>query len=201
MSKRLIIVFSFIIFFASSLMARPMNAFDSIAKELVRDFDYDEKITVVVGGFEADLSRHERKQIEQELQVSLFRTKKVEVIEASKTDENLQGIDYLCTGTIAKRRSSYLVTAKLIDVETGKLENVSSREVSKNDVYDDYYDDDDNDDWEKIFWAHVLFEAARPKRVYITPPAPKVEVRPARPAAPSRRGSDRNPPRFGSSIE
>lgn len=191
-----ILTFFTVLLISTPFFAKPLNALDTIAKELVKSVDYDDDVTIVVGGFTSDLKKSRTKQIEQALQIALFNTNKVEIIEATSVDEELEGVDYLCTGTITEEHSSYLVTAKLIEAHTGKLYSASMKQVAKSDVSGKYESNNDSDDeWEKWFWATVIVNSAVHHHHPAPPAPPKPAPKPSKPrTAPGRPNSSRAAP-------
>ena len=169
-----------------SLSAREIDAMKSLARELLKDVLRSENKTVIVGGFESNVGRAETSQLEDALQIAMYDTGKVEILDVYNLDEDLEGVDYICTGTISNGRSAYNITAKLLDAETNKMVGVALKEIPKSYISDrdDYYEEDDDDDeWAKWFWgAVILHEATRPRRVYIKPARPE----PSRPPRPNR---------------
>lgn len=176
------------------LSAREIDAMKSLARDLLKDVLRSEQKTVIVGGFESNVGRAETRQLEDALQIAMFETGRVEVLDIEDLDENLEGVDLICTGTISNGRSAYNITAKLLDAETNKMVGVALKEISKSYISDrgDYYEDDDDDEWAKWFWgAVILHEATRPRRVYIKParpepPRPPKHAKPMKPAKPKK---------------
>ena len=177
-----------------SLSAREIDAMKSLARDLLKDVLRSEQKTVIVGGFESNVGRAETRQLEDALQIAMFETGRVEVLDIEDLDENLEGVDLICTGTISNGRSAYNITAKLLDAETNKMVGVALKEIPKSYISDrgDYYEDDDDDEWAKWFWgAVILHEATRPRRVYIKParpepPRPPKHAKPMKPAKPKK---------------
>ena len=179
------------------LSAREIDAMKSLARDLLKDVLRSEQKTVIVGGFESNVGRAETRQLEDALQIAMFETGRVEVLDIEDLDEDLEGVDLICTGTISNGRSAYNITAKLLDAETNKMVGVALKEIPKSYISDrdDYYeeeDDDDDDEWAKWFWgAVILHEATRPRRVYIKParpepPRPPKHAKPMKPAKPKK---------------
>ncbi len=176
------------------LSAREIDAMKSLARDLLKDVLRSEQKTVIVGGFESNVGRAETRQLEDALQIAMFETGRVEVLDIEDLDENLEGVDLICTGTISNGRSAYNITAKLLDAETNKMVGVALKEIPKSYISDrgDYYEDDDDDEWAKWFWgAVILHEATRPRRVYIKParpepPRPPKHTKPMKPAKPKK---------------
>lgn len=177
-----------------SLSAREIDAMKSLARDLLKDVLRSEQKTVIVGGFESNVGRAETRQLEDALQIAMFETGRVEVLDIEDLDEDLEGVDLICTGTISNGRSAYNITAKLLDAETNKMVGVALKEIPKSYISDrgDYYEDDDDDEWAKWFWgAVILHEATRPRRVYIKParpepPRPPKHAKPMKPAKPKK---------------
>lgn len=178
-----------------SLSAREIDAMKSLARDLLKDVLRSEQKTVIVGGFESNVGRAETRQLEDALQIAMFETGRVEVLDIADLDEDLEGVDLICTGTISNGRSAYNITAKLLDAETNKMVGVALKEIPKSYISDrdDYYEEDDDDDeWAKWFWgAVILHEATRPRRVYIKParpepPRPPKQAKPMKPAKPKK---------------
>lgn len=176
------------------LSAREIDAMKSLARDLLKDVLRSEQKTVIVGGFESNVGRAETRQLEDALQIAMFETGRVEVLDIEDLDEDLEGVDLICTGTISNGRSAYNITAKLLDAETNKMVGVALKEIPKSYISDrdDYYEDDDDDEWAKWFWgAVILHEATRPRRVYIKParpepPRPLKHAKPMKPAKPKK---------------
>lgn len=176
------------------LSAREIDAMKSLARDLLKDVLRSEQKTVIVGGFESNVGRAETRQLEDALQIAMFETGRVEVLDIADLDEDLEGVDLICTGTISNGRSAYNITAKLLDAETNKMVGVALKEIPKSYISDrdDYYEDDDDDEWAKWFWgAVILHEATRPRRVYIKParpepPRPPKHAKPMKPAKPKK---------------
>ena len=184
-----------IIFFGTllfGLSAKEIDAMKSLARDLLKDVLRSEQKTVIVGGFESNVSRTETKQIEDALEIAMFETDRVEVLDIENINEDLEGVDLICTGTISNGRSAYNITAKLIEVETNKMVGVALKEIPKSYISDkdDFYkEDNDDDEWAKWFWgALILNEATRPRRVYIKPhrPEPPKHVKPMKPEHPKK---------------
>ena len=178
-----------------SLSAREIDAMKSLARELLKDVLRSENKTVIVGGFESNVGRAETSQLEDALQIAMFETGRVEVLDIEDLDEDLEGVDLICTGTISNGRSAYNITAKLLDAETNKMVGVALKEIPKSyisDRNDCYEEDDDDDEWAKWFWgAVILHEATKPRRVYIKParpepPRPPKHAKPMKPAKPKK---------------
>lgn len=178
-----------------SLSAREIDAMKSLARDLLKEVLRSEQKTVIVGGFESNVGRAETRQLEDALQIAMFETGRVEVLDIEDLDEDLEGVDLICTGTISNGRSAYNITAKLLDAETNKMVGVALKEIPKSYISDrdDYYEEDDDDDeWAKWFWgAVILHEATRPRRVYIKParpepPRPPKHAKPMKPAKPKK---------------
>ena len=173
------------------LSAREIDAMKSLARDLLKDVLRSEQKTVIVGGFESNVGRAETRQLEDALQIAMFETGRVEVLDIEDLDEDLEGVDLICTGTISNGRSAYNITAKLLDAETNKMVGVALKEIPKSYISDrdDYYEEDDDDEWAKWFWgAVILHEATRPRRVYIKParPEPPRPQKPMKPAKPKK---------------
>lgn len=179
------------------LSAKEIDAMKSLARDLLKDVLRSEQKTVIIGGFESNVGRAETRQLEDALQIAMFETGRVEVLDIEDLDEDLEGVDLICTGTISNGRSAYNITAKLLDAETNKMVGVALKEIPKSYISDrdDYYeeeDDDDDDEWAKWFWgAVILHEATRPRRVYIKParpepPRPPKHAKPMKPAKPKK---------------
>lgn len=174
------------------LSAKEIDAMKSLARDLLKDVLRSEQKTVIVGGFESNVGRAETRQLEDALQIAMFETGRVEVLDIEDLDEDLEGVDLICTGTISNGRSAYNITAKLLDAETNKMVGVALKEIPKSYISDrdDYYEEDDDDDeWAKWFWgAVILHEATRPRRVYIKParPEPPRPPKPMKPAKPKK---------------
>ncbi len=174
------------------LSAREIDAMKSLARDLLKDVLRSEQKTVIIGGFESNVGRAETRQLEDALQIAMFETGRVEVLDIEDLDEDLEGVDLICTGTISNGRSAYNITAKLLDAETNKMVGVALKEIPKSYISDrdDYYEEDDDDDeWAKWFWgAVILHEATRPRRVYIKParPEPPRPPKPMKPAKPKK---------------
>lgn len=174
------------------LSAREIDAMKSLARDLLKDVLRSEQKTVIVGGFESNVGRAETRQLEDALQIAMFETGRVEVLDIEDLDEDLEGVDLICTGTISNGRSAYNITAKLLDAETNKMVGVALKEIPKSyisDRDDCYEEDDDDDEWAKWFWgAVILHEATRPRRVYIKParPEPPRPPKPMKPAKPKK---------------
>lgn len=184
-----------------SLSAREIDAMKSLARDLLKDVLRSEQKTVIVGGFESNVGRAETRQLEDALQIAMFETGRVEVLDIADLDEDLEGVDLICTGTISNGRSAYNITAKLLDAETNKMVGVALKEIPKSYISDrdDYYEEDDDDDeWAKWFWgAVILHEATRPRRVYIKPahpepPRPPKHAKPMKPAKPKKMKENRS---------
>ena len=182
------------------LSAREIDAMKSLARDLLKDVLRSEQKTVIVGGFESNVGRAETRQLEDALQIAMFETGRVEVLDIEDLDEDLEGVDLICTGTISNGRSAYNITAKLLDAETNKMVGVALKEIPKSYISDrnDYYEEDnDDDEWAKWFWgAVILHEATRPRRVYIKParpepPRPPKHAKPMKPAKPKKRKEKR----------
>ena len=171
------------------LSAREIDAMKSLARDLLKDVLRSEQKTVIVGGFESNVGRAETRQLEDALQIAMFETGRVEVLDIEDLDEDLEGVDLICTGTISNGRSAYNITAKLLDAETNKMVGVALKEIPKSyisDRDDCYEEDDDDDEWAKWFWgAVILHEATRPRRVYIKPARPE-PPRPPKPMTPAK---------------
>ena len=182
------------------LSAREIDAMKSLARDLLKDVLRSEQKTVIVGGFESNVGRAETRQLEDALQIAMFETGRVEVLDIEDLDEDLEGVDLICTGTISNGRSAYNITAKLLDAETNKMVGVALKEIPKSYISDrgDYYEDDDDDEWAKWFWgAVILHEATRPRRVYIKParpepPRPPKHAKPMKPAKPKKMKENRS---------
>ena len=177
------------------LSAREIDAMKSLARDLLKDVLRSEQKTVIVGGFESNVDRAETRQLEDALQIAMFETGRVEVLDIEDLDEELEGVDLICTGTISNGRSAYNITAKLLDAETNKMVGVALKKIPKSYISDrnDYYEEEDDDDeWAKWFWgAVILHEATRPRRVYIKParpepPRPPKHAKPMKPAKPKK---------------
>lgn len=183
------------------LSAREIDAMKSLARDLLKDVLRSEQKTVIVGGFESNVGRAETRQLEDALQIAMFKTGRVEVLDIEDLDEDLEGVDLICTGTISNGRSAYNITAKLLDAETNKMVGVALKEIPKSYISDrgDYYEDDDDDEWAKWFWgAVILHEATRPRRVYIKParpepPRPPKHAKPMKPAKPKKKMKEKRP--------
>ena len=178
------------------LSAKEIDAMKSLARDLLKDVLRSEQKTVIVGGFESNVGRAETRQLEDALQIAMFETGRVEVLDIEDLDEDLEGVDLICTGTISNGRSAYNITAKLLDAKTNKMVGVALKEIPKSYISDrdDYYEDDDDDEWAKWFWgAVILHEATRPRRVYIKParPEPPRPPKPMKPAKPKKMKENR----------
>jgi hypothetical protein len=103
-----------------SLSAREIDAMKSLARELLKDVLRSENKTVIVGGFESNVGRAETSQLEDALQIAMYDTGKVEILDVYNLEEDLEGVDYICTGTISNGRSAYNMTVKLLDADTKK---------------------------------------------------------------------------------
>ena len=114
-----------------SLSAREIDAMKSLARELLKDVLRSENKTVIVGGFESNVGRAETSQLEDALQIAMYDTGKVEILDVYNLDEDLEGVDYICTGTISNGRSAYNMTVKLLDAETKKMVGVALKEIPK----------------------------------------------------------------------
>ena len=189
--KKILSIFLFgTMFFC--LSAKEIDAMKSLARDLLKDVLRSEQKTVIVGGFESNVGRAETRQLEDALQIAMFETGRVEILNIEDLDEDLEGVDLICTGTISNGRSAYNITAKLLDAETNKMVGVALKEIPKSYISDrdDYYEEDDDDDeWAKWFWgAVILHEATRPRRVYIKParPEPPRPPKPMKPAKPKK---------------
>ncbi len=176
-----------------SLSAREIDAMKSLARELLKDVLRSENKTVIVGGFESNVGRAETSQLEDALQIAMFETGRVEVLDIEDLDEDLEGVDYICTGTISNGRSAYNMTVKLLDAETKKMVGVALKEIPKSYIADRYEeeDDDDDDEWAKWFWgAVILHEATRPHHIHVIPEPPRPprpnRPKPMRPARPKK---------------
>ena len=177
-----------------SLSAREIDAMKSLARELLKDVLRSENKTVIVGGFESNVGRAETSQLEDALQIAMFETGRVEVLDIEDLDEDLEGVDYICTGTISNGRSAYNMTVKLLDAETKKMVGVALKEIPKSyiaDRYEEEDDDDDDDEWAKWFWgAVILHEATRPHHIHVIPEPPRPprpnRPKPMRPARPKK---------------
>lgn len=177
-----------------SLSAREIDAMKSLARELLKDVLRSENKTVIVGGFESNVGRAETSQLEDALQIAMFETGRVEVLDIEDLDEDLEGVDYICTGTISNGRSAYNMTVKLLDAETKKMVGVALKEIPKSyiaDRYEEEEDDDDDDEWAKWFWgAVILHEATRPHHIHVIPEPPRPprpnSPKPMRPARPKK---------------
>jgi hypothetical protein len=177
------------------LSAREIDAMKSLARDLLKDVLRSEQKTVIVGGFESNIGRAETRQLEDALQIAMFETGRVEVLDIEDLDEDLEGVDLICTGTISNDgRSAYNTTAKLLDAETNKMVGVALKEIPKSYISDrnDYYEEDDDDDeWAKWFWgAVILHEATRPHHIHVIPEPPRPprpnRPKPMRPARPKK---------------
>lgn len=176
------------------LSAREIDAMKSLARDLLKDVLRSEQKTVIVGGFESNVGRAETRQLEDALQIAMFETGRVEVLDIEDLDEDLEGVDLICTGTISNGRSAYNITAKLLDAETNKMVGVALKEIPKSYISDrdDYYEEDDDDDeWAKWFWgAVILHEATRPHHIHVIPEPPRPprpnRPKPMRPARPKK---------------
>ena len=176
------------------LSAREIDAMKSLARDLLKDVLRSEQKTVIVGGFESNVGRAETRQLEDALQIAMFETGRVEVLDIEDLDEDLEGVDLICTGTISNGRSAYNITAKLLDAETNKMVGVALKEIPKSYISDrnDYYEEDDDDDeWAKWFWgAVILHEATRPHHIHVIPEPPRPprpnRPKPMRPACPKK---------------
>ena len=113
------------------LSAREIDAMKSLARDLLKDVLRSEQKTVIVGGFESNVGRAETRQLEDALQIAMFETGRVEVLDIEDLDEDLEGVDLICTGTISNGRSAYNITAKLLDAETNKMVGVALKEIPK----------------------------------------------------------------------
>ena len=177
------------------LSAREIDAMKSLARDLLKDVLRSEQKTVIVGGFESNVGRAETRQLEDALQIAMFETGRVEVLDIEDLDEDLEGVDLICTGTISNGRSAYNITAKLLDAETNKMVGVALKEIPKSYISDrnDYYEEDDDDDeWAKWFWgAVILREATRPHHIHVIPEPPRPprpnKPKPMKPARPKRK--------------
>ena len=176
-----------------SLSAREIDAMKSLARELLKDVLRSENKTVIVGGFESNVGRAETSQLEDALQIAMFETGRVEVLDIEDLDEDLEGVDYICTGTISNGRSAYNMTVKLLDAETKKMVGVALKEIPKSYIADRYEEeeDDDDDEWAKWFWgAVILHEATRPHHIHVIPEPPRPprpnRPKPMRPARPKK---------------
>ena len=175
------------------LSAREIDAMKSLARDLLKDVLRSEQKTVIVGGFESNVGRAETRQLEDALQIAMFETGRVEVLDIEDLDEDLEGVDYICTGTISNGRSAYNMTVKLLDAETKKMVGVALKEIPKSYIADRYEeeDDDDDDEWAKWFWgAVILHEATRPHHIHVIPEPPRPprpnRPKPMRPARPKK---------------
>jgi hypothetical protein len=177
-----------------SLSAREIDAMKSLARELLKDVLRSENKTVIVGGFENNVGRAETSQLEDALQIAMYDTGKVEILDVYNLEEDLEGVDYICTGTISNGRSAYNMTVKLLDAETKKMVGVALKEIPKSyiaDRYEEEEDDDDDDEWAKWFWgAVILHEATRPHHIHVIPEPPRPprpnRPKPMRPARPKK---------------
>ena len=176
-----------------SLSAREIDAMKSLARELLKDVLRNENKTVIVGGFESNVGRAETSQLEDALQIAMYDTGKVEILDVYNLDEDLEGVDYICTGTISNGRSAYNMSVKLLDAETKKMVGVALKEIPKSYIADRYEEeeDDDDDEWAKWFWgAVILHEATRPHHIHVIPEPPRPprpnRPKPMKPARPKK---------------
>ena len=183
-----------------SLSAREIDAMKSLVRDLLKDVSRSGWKTVIVGGFESNVGRAETKQLEDAMQIAMYDTGRVEVLEVKNLDEKLRNVDYICTGTISNGRSAYNVTAKLIDAKTKKMVGVALKEIPKSYISNkDYYYEKDDDEWENWFWsAVILHEATRPHRLFFKPehhrpPKPREPAKPTRPAKPVKEKNSSKP--------
>ena len=95
------------------LSAKEIDAMKSLARDLLKDVLRSEQKTVIVGGFESNVGRAETRQLEDALQIAMFETGRVEVLDI----EDLQSIFQLscfCTTNIAFKaanNNSFLFTS------------------------------------------------------------------------------------------